>query len=300
MDKLVEAFSCGKSGRIPDVLLTQNQRDLFHGFDEIGGDITMYEDAVEWYNSTGRKVEALYCCIIILDKPTSWLFGGISNEVKKQITSGLGKIAELRAEYDASTSDDVKNSIRAKILAQISLNDYLEIDNNGSSITIVAKKKSTLDSVLTRSMSLFTDSDIESFDEEQLKKMIAVRMWWQGDMSLVNVSRMKRVALMYLELCSPKKMITPGVKWIKNHGGKPSSMKNYGKNEQTKIIMKSDVENFMKNKSYWKDHKDVFNVKVSKDSDASVTGDNKQLTTDMEAFKAMCAFPTFTLPDADG
>jgi hypothetical protein len=300
MDELLEAFTFGNDRKVPPVVLTDEQRELFHGFDEIGGDITMYEDAVNWFKSVERKVEALYCCIIILDKPTSWLFGGISNDVKKSITSSLTKIAELSAEAEASTSTDVKTALIAKIMAQVSLNENLDLNADDSQVIVSVAKKSTLSTTLCRSMALFNDVDLESFDESQLNKMKAVRMWWQNNMALVNVSRMKRVALMYLEMCLPARMITPAVKWMKNHDGKPSKMKVFGSNELTKTIMKADVDKFVKNKKYWKDHRGVFNVHFLRDPNADVLADHVTLSQAQTDFRDMCSFPTFPIPDSTG
>jgi hypothetical protein len=301
MDSLIHAYTGELGGKVPASLLTPEQKELFHGFDEIGGDITMYEDAASWFKGVENEVEALTCCIIVLDKPTSWLFGGIKNEVKKAVQISYTKIGGFMAEYNNTESDDIKENLRTKIAAIVESDPNLALGENGNSINLACSLKSTVDSKLVRSMALLNDNDIESFDNDQLIKMKAVRMWWKGSLKLVNVSRMKRVAMMYLEMCPLRFMITPGIKWIKKHQGRPSNMEVYGTNAKTKEIMKADVEKFIKNKKYWKGFKKVFSDKLGIDVITNAhMDDDDGLSEKQLNFKSMCELTRYEVPDTVG
>jgi hypothetical protein len=99
---------------------------------------------------------------------------------------------------------------------------------------------------------------MSSFSPEQLDKMKSTRMWWMGIFPLVNVSRMKRLALIYLELCPDTKLNTQASKWINLHKGRPSTATRLGKNDKTTEILKGDIKALMDNKSLWKKYKKLF------------------------------------------
>jgi hypothetical protein len=247
----------------PRSLLTDDQKNLFNGFDEIGGDITMYDDAAEWYEKVEYKNEAMALCIAMLDKPSPWLFGGISNEKRKAMMSTVTKMKELDESINKATSDDNVPTIYQQASVMMSLDENMSITDDNVIGLKTAKKKS-LSVMLCRSMSMYTENEIMSFEPEQLQKMALVRCWWVRPFQLVNVSRMKRVALMYMELCTRQK-IRQALQWEKNHGGKPSRVTSYGKNLKTTEILKLDIENFVSKKSYWIRHKETFDISIRAD-----------------------------------
>jgi hypothetical protein len=246
----------------PESLLSEDQRLLFNGFEEIGGDVTMYQDAATWFKEIPLKYEAMTLCMAILDKPTSYLFGGVSNRKRKTINAVLQRVVEANLELENAEDEQQMMYARQRVKSIIEGCEHLRLEEDTVDLQEVGKDG--VDVGLIRSCSLYTDSEIDSFDPEQILNMRSVRSWWKDEFTLVNVSRMKRAAIMYLELCN-KDPITGAYKWRVNHGGKPSAMKIFGKNTDTSNIMKSDIEKFIKDKELWSRFKDIFNVKLGKD-----------------------------------
>jgi len=136
---------------------------------------------------------------------------------------------------------------------------------DGTDIKFVGEKKTPMNQILLRTMPIYKDNEIESFSDDQINTMCKSRMWWNGKFALVNVSRMKRLAMMYLELCDDKRMIPAASKWCNNHKGRPSSATNFGKNETTAKIMKEDIKTLKRNRQLWRKHKKVLNAKFPTD-----------------------------------
>lgn len=255
----------GKVVSVPGTLLSQEQLSLFNGFDEIGGDTTKFDDAVEWYKSTKYKNEAAVLCIVVLDKPTSYVFGGMNKAELNEFSTVIGKLQEHSRELEDPNITPTGRLMKiATIKNLVDSCNVLEVQDGRLAFT--GENKTCLDQVLLRSMPLYTDSEIESFSDSQLQKMRASRMFWEGNFSLVNVSRMKRLAMIYMELTKAKHLIKQSAKWINKHGGIPSKATKFGKNEETVKILQDDIKNLVDNKELWKKHKKVFNTAMTADN----------------------------------
>jgi hypothetical protein len=114
-------------------------------------------------------------------------------------------------------------------------------------------------------MPLYDDNEIKSFSEPQLDKMRNSRMFWEGKFPLVNVSRMKRLALVYMELSDVKNLNKQAAKWVNKHGGVPSKATKFGDNDSTVTIVKDDIKALMENKDLWKRHRAVFSKRFGTD-----------------------------------
>jgi len=248
--------------KIPESSLTESQKKLFNGFDELGGDIGKYSDAIEWFMKCKSKNEAIVLCLVVLSKPSSYLMGGIKNEDRKEYMEVMKKLS-ARFENYGYADGNMKERLRDQIKLAVDECKVMKLVDGKT--VFDGEKKSTMDELLARSMPLFTSNEIESFDVEQINNMKAVRMWWTGIFKLVNVSRMKRLALMYLELCPQNKLNTQGVKWINSHGGRPSKATKFGNNSETERILKEDISQMKTDKALWADYKNVFSKKLHDD-----------------------------------
>jgi hypothetical protein len=253
-----------KAIKVPKSLLSEDQIALFNGFDEIGGDTTKYEDAMAWYRSCDNKLEAMTLCIVVLDKPAPYLFSGISNRDAKSFIAIIPKIKDKILDIN-----DVTMSASSKVRKKIEIEALVEACDSVSlvngKILFTGTTKTTLDEVLIRSMPLYTTSEIESFSSEQLLQMMKTRMRWKYNFSLVNISRMKRIALIYLELCPKARMINQGVKWINKHEGRPTKATKFGKNEKTIEIMKDDIKKLSDSRKLWIIYKKEFRRSIPAD-----------------------------------
>jgi len=254
--------------------LTNDQKKLFNGFDEIGGDITMYDDAVNWFENCTNKNEALTLSIIVLDKPTTYLFGGMKNSEIKMMSEIYPRIVSLIADINMDGMSQANIEVKQMGLKML-VDGCSVLTMDGTDIKFVGEKKTPMDQTLLRTMPMYKDNEIESFSDDQINTMCKSRMWWNGKFALVNVSRMKRLAMMYLELCDDKKMIPAASKWCNNHKGRPSSATNFGKNETTAKIMKEDIKVLKRNRQLWRKHKKVLNAKFPRDP---ATGDCPKLS----------------------
>lgn len=245
--------------KIPESSLTEDQKKLFNGFDELGGDVGKYSDAIEWFSNCTSKNEAIVLCLIVLSKPSSYLMGGIKNEERKEYMEAVKKLSTRSENYEYAEGT-MKDRIRDQMELIVDECKVMKLENGVA--VFDGEKKSTMNELLTRSMPLFTSNEIESFDEDQINNMKAVRMWWKGIFKLANVSRMKRLALMYLELCPQQKLNTQGVKWINSHGGRPSKATKFGTNSETERILKEDIGQMKADKALWAIYKNVFSKKL--------------------------------------
>lgn len=243
--------------KIPKTSLTTAQRLLFNGFDEIGGDITKYQDTVTWFENCGSQNEAIVLSVVLLDKPVTWLFAGMKNEQKNIYSETLDKINVKLVELNEDeTSDTRKDRITVEIETMAEACEYME--EVGGLLTYCGEKKTMMNEVLCRSLALYSDVEIESFKNDQLTKMATVRRWWKGAFKLVNVTRMKRLALMYMEMCPKKYLNQQAAKWVNKHNGIPSKANRFGSNVKTEEIIKLDIKEFMEDKSHWKKYRSVF------------------------------------------
>lgn len=248
--------------KIPESSLTESQKKLFNGFDELGGDIGKYADAIEWFSNCKSKNEAIVLCLVVLSKPSSYLMGGIKNEERKEYMEVMKKLSSRFENYEYAEGV-MKDRLREQMELIV---DECKVMKLVDGVAIFdGEKKSTMDELLTRSMPLFTSNEIESFDVDQVNNMKSVRMWWKGRFKLVNVSRMKRLAMMYLELCPQHKLNTQGAKWINNHGGRPTKATKFGTNSETERILKEDISQMKADKALWAEYKNVFSKKLHDD-----------------------------------
>mmetsp|Transcript_11025 Transcript_11025/g.16579 ORF Transcript_11025/g.16579 Transcript_11025/m.16579 type:complete len:336 (+) Transcript_11025:66-1073(+) len=245
--------------KIPESSLTESQKKLFNGFDELGGDIGKYSDAIDWFSNCKSKNEAIVLCLVVLSKPSSYLMGGIRNEERKEYMEVVKKLLPRLENYEYA-----EGIMKDRLKEQMELIvDECKVMKLVDGVAIFdGEKKSTMDELLTRSMPLFTSSEIESFDVDQINNMKSVRMWWKGRFKLVNVSRMKRLAMMYLELCPQHKLNSQGAKWINSHGGRPSKATKFGTNSETERILKEDIGQMKADKALWAEYKNVFLKKL--------------------------------------
>jgi hypothetical protein len=195
----------------------------------------------------------------MLDKPVSYLFGGIRNSERKVFMKTFPQIHEF---YSLTLSDDqeIANKAEAKMNMLVEECEFMDIKDN--KVVYTGDKKSSMSTTLTRSMSLFTKNEIESFSEQQYQEMKSVRVWWESRFKLVNVTRMKRIALLYLQLCPKGLLITQGAKWINKHGGRPLSATKFSKNATTAEILKSDIENMKNDTELWHGYKSEFKINL--------------------------------------
>eukprot|EP01083_Nonionella_stella_P315291 1138529_1 len=97
---------------VPDTRLSKDQLKLFNGLHEIGGDITKYDDAIRWYKDVERKNEALAIAVLVLDKPASYLFGGVKNKDAKDFLSALPKMYERIDEVFDESNTDIQREMK--------------------------------------------------------------------------------------------------------------------------------------------------------------------------------------------
>jgi hypothetical protein len=261
--------------------MTPAQRELFNGFDEIGGDISKYADAVDWFEECSNKKEAIVICMVILSKPTSYLFGGIKNEDKKKFQELIEQI-KAKTSNISDLSEDAAKKVEFFIKMAIDQCPIAKLEDGA--VRFSGEMKATLDEKLMRSMPVFSTSEIQSFDDDQLQRMIEVRKWWKGSFKLVNVSRMKRLALLYLEMAPQNHMPIQAKKWINNHRGRPSRATNFGNNEETTRILKEDIGQLMADKEMWKKYKKIFSHELV---DTDLDGEPDELTNDQDEFKVV-------------
>lgn len=259
MESLTSLFTTSVKGN--KSALTSDQKKLFNGYDELGGDLIKYDQAADWFDNVKNKPVTLVACIAVLDKPSSWLFGGVQNSETKDVLNLRNTFEKERSEMVRAQSDDVKKYHVDRIKEIVDECKHLKLV--GDVITLDVHGKSTFDTKLIDYMSMFEDHEIMSLTAEQITAMSLVRSFWKDDFRGVNVSRMKRVALMYLELCDEKKMISQASQWIKNHGGRPSQANKFGKATKTIEINKASLSEFISDKQYWQKHKSVFNIQLT-------------------------------------
>jgi hypothetical protein len=133
------------------------------------------------------------------------LFGGVKNQDTKDFLEALPGLYDLLEEiHDVEISKRQLSMKMAKLSGILDSTKIMALTSEG--IQYVGDKKEQLNVDLIRSMPVFDSNDMSSFDSEQMDRMRRTRMWWMGSFPLVNISRMKRLALIYLELCPDKKL----------------------------------------------------------------------------------------------
>lgn len=256
MDSLTSIFKQKESLSVS--ALTPEQKKLFNGYDELGGDLLKYDEAVAWFESLVNKPMSLALCIVVLDKPSSWIFGGMKNSDVKVTAKAFEDLKMLIEQWKEAGPDDVKDFHLSKMEELVKKCPYLAL--SGRNVNIAIPEKAALGTKLVDSMPLYEDHELESLDDDQIGNMSKVRSFWKEEFRGVNVSRMKRIAMMYLELCDEGKMIKQGKDWIRNHGGKPSRATKHGNNNETIGINKKSIQDFMSEDSYWRKYRKVFNI----------------------------------------
>jgi len=245
--------------------LTSDHKKYFNGFDELGGSITKYSEAVTWFEGKNDKIMVLTNCIIALEKPSSWIFSGVSNETRKLLLTDLNHI-EYQVKNDSSPNKtvNVPSSETQKIIKS-TINQSKVLEDKNNEYPLLSPPILHLDPELAHRMPHITEHETQNIDEYQINTMKESRFMWDDCFKLVNTTRMKRIALMYLEMCESQNMIDQGLKWKKIHKGKPSKITNFGDNESTRKILKKDIDDFLEFKHLWSVYKAVFNQQIPKD-----------------------------------
>jgi hypothetical protein len=234
--------------------LPEDIKRLFNGYEELGGDVIKYEQTARFYKSHPNTLALATAGVVALDKPAPWLYSGRSNKQNKEIVSDLNRIeSEIP---NTSLKDDVFKYKMTLIKQIVDESKYLQL--NGLKVEIDFEDTTSLNVGLAQFLPHYTDSEINSFSAEDLKKMKVVRCFWKPEFRTVNVSKLKRVGLMYLQMHGRQNMTEIGEKYKKNKGGRPMSMSNFGKNEDTIRITKKLIEDFKSDSSKWKEYADVF------------------------------------------
>jgi hypothetical protein len=282
MDQLKDGWDAVKKffNGEPNVLPSEI-KDLFNGYDELGGDVIKYDQTAEYYKTHPNTHILATAGAMALDKPAPWLFSGKSNASNKIIVEQMSSInAELP--FKGLTSD-VKSYKMAKIEKIVDESPGLTIDE--SMVKIDFEGANTIKEDLHRYLPHYNDQEINSFSEEDILAMKLVRGFWKKEFRTVNVSRLKRVGLMYLQMHGKKNRTIIGDKYLKNKGGRPCSMKKFGKNEETIKITKKLMSDFKSDKKKWKDHSDTFSSEFStttSDSDIVLSDTQKRFRDSME------------------
>jgi hypothetical protein len=218
--------------------------------------------------------------IIALEKPSSWIFSGVSNEVRKVVLKDLGLI-EFQVKDDKSPDKNANvPGVEAQKIIKTIINQSKVLNAEDTAYSLVAPPILHLNRELANRMPHITEHETQNIDELQVKTMMESRFMWDDCFKLVNTTRMKRIALMYLELCDSKNMIVQGLKWKKIHKGKPSKVTNFGDNESTRKILKKDIDDFLESKHLWSEYKNVFNQQIPEDPG-----------TDTETWNGITSYP---------
>jgi hypothetical protein len=233
--------------------LTEDEKKLFNGYDELGGDVVKYDQTAEFYNDSNNQFLLSVAGISALEKPAPWIFSGNSNQNCKELVKKVSELEDI-CKIDNLTESGIKLK---KDMFFEKLND-VDYDLEGNKLTIEFKDPKSMDSGLCNVLPLFTDQEIRSMTEDDIVKMRSVRAFWKGNFKLVNLSKLKRIGLMYLEMRGRNNLTRAAYQFYKKRGGAPTNMRNFGSNDESKRIMKSIIENFTKDKKYWIQYKDTF------------------------------------------
>jgi hypothetical protein len=176
----------------------------------------------------------------------------------------MSKMRELIDDLSDTNLADASVARKEAVLNSIIIScSVLDIDKGN--LVYTGDDKNALSQNLLRSMPLYDDNEIKSFSDPQLDKMRNSRMFWEGKFPLVNVSRMKRLALVYMELSDVKNLNKQAAKWVNKHGGIPSKATKFGDVDSTVTIVKDDIKALMENKDLWKRHRAVFSKRFGTD-----------------------------------
>jgi hypothetical protein len=234
--------------------------NLFNGYDELGGDVRKYSQTATYYETHVNQLVLAMCGVMSLDKPSSWLFSGRSNEDNKKIAKKLEELSRL-SKVDNLTDDATKRAIdnlveivQSEPALQIVHDEILLVDSGGNK---VGKD-------LHRYLPHYEQSELNSFSDEDLNKMRATRCFWDLDFRTVNISKLKRVGLMYLELHGSDNKLPIADQYIKIKGGRPTKMSKFGKNAETVRIMTDIVNNFKADRDMWSKYRRTFSGDFSK------------------------------------
>lgn len=85
---------------------TEEFKELFNGYYDIGGESEPYSKALSFLNKKDGTLvhKIIEVCIVVLEKPTSYLFAGISGEQKRNNNKGK---KETIINHDKTLKDDI-------------------------------------------------------------------------------------------------------------------------------------------------------------------------------------------------
>jgi hypothetical protein len=272
----VKKFFNGEPNALPSEV-----KDLFNGYDELGGDVVKYDQTAEYFKTHSNTQVLATAGVMALDKPAPWLFSGKSNASNKVIVEQMVLInAELPLK-------DLTNDVRAYKLAKIEtiVEESLGLVMEDDTVKLGFEGANTLKKDLHRYLPHYSDQEINSFSEEDIMTMKKVRGFWRKEFRTVNVSKLKRVGLMYLQMHGKKNRTIIGDKFIKNKNGRPCKMDKFGKNEDTIKITKKLIDDFKSDKKKWRDHSDIFSSAFTTemaDSDIEMSETQEEFRNSME------------------
>lgn len=240
-------------------MLPEDIRNLFSGYEELGGKTVKYEQTARFYKNHGNTLALATAGVVALDKPAPWLYSGRSNKQNKTVIAELEKIKSNMPEYGESESAIDYKKGRIQIIVDNS--EHLQIEDD--KVVINFDGSLTLKEEMAGILPHYSDSDINAFTPEDIRKMKMVRGFWKPVFRTVNVSKLKRVGLMYLQMHGRGNRIETGQKFIENKKGRPLSMKKFGKNEDTIRITKMLIADFKSDRKEWKKYRSVFTSELT-------------------------------------
>jgi hypothetical protein len=273
---------------------------MFNGLQEIGGDTVKYKNIPSCLPSDfSDQIKMEICCIVVLAKPSGVVFAGLTAEEKRQRIERTGlevtalsdrlakeeQIAKLETLMSNSVIDkDVLKAMQercvtykaelANLIAEELINNpdgaQVMFDANsdqasqdGNSIGTGSLESVCFDESLARWLPKLTASELKNQTKEARAASIKARTFWKKEFKDVNMSKVKRIALLSLQL---RKQNTPqALQWKKNHKGKPTQAKPRTKeSEETKRIFIEIMNDFKACKKEWstKEIKAAFNRTV--------------------------------------
>jgi hypothetical protein len=265
---------------------------LFNGLDTFGGEGTKWFDLIKSLPTDAEDmIKMEMSCIILLDKPTSVLFSGLTSAEKKivklkekeiigdPIKDLQDTLEVLKERFDNCNTEKERESFAEVIKTKESKLLELEVDLSMSKLKDQKKDKSGLHETdeevdlkdkgmkvrLNTQIALYlpklSSSELASLKPDSLKAMKEARNYWHEDFKTVNVSKARRIALLSLHFRNNLTKIHKD--WIKKYGGRPLKCKAPSKmNNQSKKIFDDMIRDFIDAKDYWntEDVRSRFNV----------------------------------------
>jgi len=258
MDVLINSVNTAIKGEVHTLNLLE--KSLFKGFDELGGDVVKYDQTADYYMGCKNQFITSVSGVMMLDKPAPWVFAGMSNDSCKDVYKEILRVIE-DSKVELFAADNIRERVK-------SISDQL----HGLSLSVengclIYRNQSTtgVNEGLSKYLPMFTDSEIGSFSEEDISEMRKARMYWREEFKLVNVSKLKRLGLMYIEMSGKDNRTTIADQFIRNKGGKPTTMSKFGSTPETRRIMMEVKSNFVADRKYWIRHSNTFSKSFNKE-----------------------------------